>query len=164
MSICMTRVDYRMIHGQVAGVWIPHFSATKVAIIDDQTNGNDLVKQVLIFAAPHGCTVEFYDVVGGVAAYKEGKFDAGKVIVIFRDIHSARRAYDEGFDYKSLNVGQTPREEGMMHATATVFVTSDDMHDLIDLQNKGVYVYFRQEISKDEVKLDNVVNKLKDQL
>ena len=52
----------------------------------------------------------------------------------------------------------------MMHATATVFVTSDDMHDLIDLQNKGVYVYFRQEISKDEVKLDNVVNKLKDQL
>lgn len=156
----MTRVDFRMIHGQVATVWIPHYSASKVVIIDDKTSKDNFVRQILTFAAPKGTTVEFYNVEDGVAEYQKTGFGNGKVIVIFRSIEQAYAAYRKGFRFESLNVGQTPRESGMMHATATVFVSKEDMHNLIDLDKDGVNVYFRQEISKPEVKLDAVVRKL----
>ena len=159
--ICMTRVDFRMIHGQVASVWIPHFSAKKVVIIDDATSKDDFTKQILIFAAPRGTTVEFYNVADGVEEYKNTGFGNGNVIVIFRSIKQAHQAYLKGFEFESLNVGQTPRGSDMMHATATVFVTKQDVDDLADLDAKGVKVYFRQEISKPEVSLSSVLNKFK---
>lgn len=160
MAICMTRVDFRMIHGQVASVWIPHYSATKVVIIDDKTSKDNFVKQVLIFAAPKGTSVEFYNVDDAVAEYKKDQFGNGKVIVIFRSIEQAYAAYNKGFTFESINIGQTPRGSDLMHATATVFISVEDAHNLIDLKEKGVYVYFRQEISKPEVQLDTVVKKL----
>ena len=92
MAICMTRVDFRMIHGQVASVWIPHYSATKVVIIDDSTSKDMFVQQILTFAAPKGTTVEFYNVEDGVAKWKETQFGDGKIIVIFRSIEQAYAA------------------------------------------------------------------------
>lgn len=160
MAICMTRVDFRMVHGQVASVWIPHFSATKVVIVDDQTSTNDLVKQILTFAAPAGCQVVFYNVRDGVERYMKDRFGDGKIIVLFRSVKQAHEAYELGMDFESLNVGQTPREKGMVHATATVFLSKQDLDDLIEMQSKGVYVYFRQEISKPEVQLESVAKKL----
>lgn len=160
MAICMTRVDFRMIHGQVASVWIPHYSATKVVIIDDATSKDTFVQQILIFAAPKGTTVEFYNVEDGVKQYQKDQFGNGRVIVIFRSIEQAHKAYEAGFTFESINVGQTPRGSDLMHATATVYVSVQDMHDLIDLKEEGVYVFFRQEISKPEVQLDSVVKKL----
>lgn len=164
MAICMTRVDFRMIHGQVASVWIPHYSATKVVIIDDKTSKDTFVQQVLIFAAPKGTTVEFYSVADGVAEYKKDQFGNGKVIVLFRSIDQAYAAYQQGFSFASINVGQTPRGSDLLHATATVYVSAQDVHYLIELKEQGVYVYFRQEISKPEVQLDAVVKKLASKL
>ncbi len=162
MAICMTRVDFRMIHGQVASVWIPHYSATKVVIIDDSTSKDMFVQQILTFAAPKGTTVEFYNVEDGVAKWKETQFGDGKIIVIFRSIEQAYAAYTKGFEFESINVGQTPREDDQVHATATVYVSKQDLDNLKDLDQKGVYVYFRQEISKPEVQLDTVVKKIGD--
>lgn len=162
MAICMTRVDFRMIHGQVASVWIPHYSATKVVIIDDSTSKDTFVQQILTFAAPKGTTVEFYNVEDGAAAYEKNHFGDGKVIVIFRSIEQAYKAYTKGFCFESINVGQTPRESNQVHATATVYVSREDLEHLKELDEKGVYVYFRQEISKPEVKLDAVVKKIGD--
>lgn len=164
MAICMTRVDFRMIHGQVASVWIPHYSATKVVIIDDETKQNEFVQQVLIFAAPNGTSVEFYNVDEGVEQYKKDQFGSGRIIVLFRSIDQAYEAYQKGFCYESINIGQTPRGSDLLHATATVYVSKQDMHELMELQDKGVYVYFRQETSKPEVQLDSVVKKLASKL
>lgn len=160
MAICMTRVDFRMIHGQVASVWIPHYSATKVVIIDDKTSKDNFVKQVLIFAAPKGTAVEFYNVEDGVEEYKKDQFGSGKVIILFRSIEQAYAAYQKGLKFESLNIGQTPRGSNVLHATATVYVTVQDVHNLMSLKDCGVYVYFRQEISKPEVQLDSIVKKL----
>lgn len=113
--ICMTRADFRMIHGQVASVWIPHYSATKVVIIDDTTSKDTFVQQILTFAAPKGTSVEFYNVEDGVAKYKEDQFGNGKIIVIFRSIEQAYQAYMQGFEFESINVGQTPRESNQVH-------------------------------------------------
>ena len=120
------------------------------------------VQQILTFAAPKGTTVEFYNVEDGVAKWKETQFGDGKIIVIFRSIEQAYAAYTKGFEFESINVGQTPREEDQVHATATVYVSKQDLDHLKDLDQKGVYVYFRQEISKPEVQLDTVVKKIGD--
>ena len=64
--------------------------------------------------------------------------------------------------FESINVGQTPRESDQAHATATVYVSKEDLEHLKELDQKGVYVYFRQEISKPEVQLDSVVKKIGD--
>ena len=160
MPIKMHRVDFRMIHGQVAGVWIPFYSASKVVIIDDQTSKDNFVQQVLKFAAPKGTTVEFYNTENGVANYKKDQFGNGNTIVLFRSIEGAHKAFSIGYDFPSLNVGQTPRGEGMMHATASVFVTAQDMRDLVEMSDKGVEVYFRQDATKEQYTIDQIKNKL----
>ena len=35
MAILDTRIDDRLIHGQVCGYWIPQYSLQRIAIVDD---------------------------------------------------------------------------------------------------------------------------------
>lgn len=160
-NIVMTRVDYRMIHGQVAGTWIPALSCDRVIIIDDATAKDELVIEIMRLGAPHGIKVDAYTVEEAIQSYQADSFGDGTIIVLFRDVATAYRTYSAGFDFKALNVGQTPRTGDQKHATATVFLTNQDLNDLKSLEDRGVEVYFHQTLTVPRVELSSVYSKLK---
>ena len=54
MEIKNIRIEERLIHGQVATVWLAHLHPDRIIIIDDETSKNDLQKQMLKVACPVG--------------------------------------------------------------------------------------------------------------
>ncbi len=140
-KLMMTRVDYRLIHGQVAGQWTKSLDVNKVVILDDVTAADEFMLEVFEVIAPVGTEVTVYTVEQGVQEWKENQFGQGRVLVLFREVVDAERAYRLGFQYPSLNVAQSPGRDDRKQAVLTVCLSDHEAELLRGLMNDGVDVY-----------------------
>ena len=53
-NIVLTRIDDRLIHGQVVTAWIKQYPINKILIIDDELSQNRLMERIYKAAAPMG--------------------------------------------------------------------------------------------------------------
>lgn len=60
MAIIATRIDGRLIHGQVANLWTTKLNISRIMVIDDAVAQNDIEKQGLKLACPPGENFLFY--------------------------------------------------------------------------------------------------------
>ena len=51
-NILVTRIDDRLIHGQVVTAWIKQYPINKILIIDDELSRNKLMERIYKAAAP----------------------------------------------------------------------------------------------------------------
>ncbi len=51
-NIVNVRMDERLIHGQVAGIWAPSLHTQRIIVINDEAAADSLQKSSLIMAAP----------------------------------------------------------------------------------------------------------------
>lgn len=52
MAIIHTRIDDRLIHGQVATMWTNQLGATRIMVVDDKAANDDIMKMSLKMATP----------------------------------------------------------------------------------------------------------------
>ena len=56
-NIVLTRIDDRLIHGQVVTAWIKQYPINRILIIDDELSQNRLMQRIYKAAAPMGIEV-----------------------------------------------------------------------------------------------------------
>ena len=71
MNISVTRIDDRLIHGQVATQWVNYAKANLIIIIDDATAKDKFMSSFLVKLAPRGTTVKIYTTEQSIDAMKE---------------------------------------------------------------------------------------------
>ena len=57
MNILLSRIDERLIHGQVMTRWITGLYITRIILIDDAIAKDDFMVDVLLLSAPVGVDV-----------------------------------------------------------------------------------------------------------
>lgn len=163
-KLALTRIDARLIHGQIASKWSKVLNISKIIIVDDETAHDDFMKQFFEMAGVPGVKTLIYGVEEGAKRWIEDSFGDGNIIVIFKDVDSAQRAYNAGFDYPSLDIGQVPGGTlDRVNIIGSVNLNSEEIKKLRELKISGVDVYF-QSLPEPEDKpheLDMVLNKLK---
>ena len=157
-KLVLIRVDFRMIHGQVATTWVTSTGATKVIVMNDDVAGDKSQKTIMQLSVGAGVKLRLWTIDRGVEEWKTDQFGKGKVIVIFREIEDAYKAYNMGFEFPKLNVGQVPMQEGKnrRHAVGTINLNDEEFDMLTDLHNKGVEVYNHQTITDAKYPYDEI--------
>lgn len=140
-----TRVDNRLVHGQVIETWIPFTGAKRLVVVNDEL-AQDVVRQdIMSLAIPHGVVSHFVNV-DNVAALLEslgvtiGKSD---VLVLFATCEDAMKAFESGLDFSFLNVGNLHYGPGKKQVCAHVALSSNDEHCLEFFTRQGVELDFR---------------------
>ncbi len=157
-EIIMTRIDYRMVHGQVAVGIIKRFGIDSVYVVDDQVAKDDVLIDILTFGMQPGVALKVCGVDDCVAAYREGQFGPGKHLIIFREIESAYRAFKSGYQMKELNIGQSQLEKDRIRVYKSISINKKELEMLQELEGSGVRVYF-QPLPDDEAASVNDVAK-----
>lgn len=142
-SLCLVRIDSRLIHGQVATLWTKQVNASKIIIIDDETYADKYISKILALAAPQGMKVTIYSIEQAVEQWKTNAFGSGRAFVLFRDIQSAYEAYTRGFVYPDLQIGGMGAAPGRVIAHGPISISEDDAVKLKELSSKGCKIVFR---------------------
>ena len=112
MGVVLVRVDSRLIHGQILEAWIPHTRANALIVVDDDVAKDLLRRSVMEMAVPSNIAVEFDTTEEAVEWFKNGGYDEKRTIVLFSNLHVAKRAFDMGSAFDTLNLGNIHFCEG----------------------------------------------------
>jgi len=83
-NIVLTRIDDRLIHGQVITAWVKHIKCDTVLIIDESLSKNTMMQRIYKAAAPTGLLVEIMDEVSAADYLKEDVVCSSNIIILVK--------------------------------------------------------------------------------
>ena len=104
-GVVLTRIDDRLIHGQVMTSWLNFTSANKIMVIDDQTAADPFMKTVLKNAVPGNVGLGVFTVQKAVARLKKGFKPDDKVIILVKYPKTVLMLIKRGIQFGHLNIG-----------------------------------------------------------
>lgn len=110
--IKLTRVDYRLIHGQVAMSWTHALDVDCILLASDAVAKDDMRKAALRLARPSGVKLVIKDVDAAIEALNSGVTDKYSLFIIAETIEDVYRLAKGCKDIKEINLGgtrKTPR-------------------------------------------------------
>lgn len=143
MNILLSRIDERLIHGQVMTRWITGLYITRIILIDDTIAKDDFMVDVLLLSAPVGVEVKVMTVDDAVKFIAVDDSSA-KTMLLFKDIRYVKALADAGFLVPKLdigNIGSSPIRKGV---TREVFMSPEEQAMAKELCEKGMYIYIQK--------------------
>lgn len=103
-NIVFTRIDDRLIHGQVMTAWVHETKANEIVIIDNDVAKDDFLKMIMTSSAPTGIKVLILTQDSAIKYLKE-EADDNKIIVLAKTPNVIMNIIDGGVEISKLNVG-----------------------------------------------------------
>lgn len=141
----LVRIDNRLIHGQIIETWLPHTGAKNIIVANDELAGDVLQQEIMSIAIPqtvNSIFVSVEDVVDEILQIQQGEESLG-TLILFSGCADAKRAYDHGFDFDILNIGNIHYSPGKKQISPSVALSDEDETCLRQLSKKGVRLDFR---------------------
>ena len=143
MGIVHMRIDDRLIHGQVAGMWASYVSATRIIVVDDDAPNDEMQKIALRLATPAGIALSIFNRHKAVERLKSGAYDAQRVLVVSKSPDYLVYLMEHGISFDAVNVGNMTYDETKVSLGKTVSLTKDDIINFRKLMDSGVHVTMR---------------------
>lgn len=162
MQINFVRIDDRLIHGQVATVWVKETKCNKIIACSDEVAQDKLRKTLLLQVAPADIKAYVVSIDKAIEAYKNPKYKDFKSMFLFTNPTDVLRAIEGGVDIKSVNVGGMCYKEGKTQITGAVSVNEKDIEAFRKLHELGVELEIRQIASNPKINLISKLDSLKE--
>jgi mannose/fructose/N-acetylgalactosamine-specific phosphotransferase system component IIB len=138
--IIFTRIDDRLIHGQVVEGWVNFLKATAILVADDRVASNALQRSIMEISAPQGLgvfigTVE--EVCGRLSTPAPGN---ERAILLFSTPVDVVRAIKLGLDCRALNIGGMHYVPGKRKLIDVLAVDDRDLEALKEIAARGIKV------------------------
>lgn len=142
-NILLTRVDNRLIHGQVGVTWTKTLGANLIVVADDEASKNKMIQSLMqVTAESSGAGSRFFslqktiDIIGKAAPRQ-------KILLVVKTPHSARILIEGGVPIKELNIGNMHYSDGKRALSKKVYVDDQDIEDFREILKHGVRVYIQ---------------------
>lgn len=160
-EISLTRIDSRLIHGQVITKWLKKTNADKILIIDDALSKDPFMRKIYEVAAPPGVQVIIMDIDTAVNAWNNNEFNNASLLVLFKDVPTVVTTCRKGFPVKELQVGGLGAAPGRKVVYNQITLDQEDANRLKELEEGGVEVYFQTVPEDRPANLDRILKKAK---
>lgn len=131
--IALTRVDNRLIHGQIVQGWLPSLDISEVLVVSPNAVKKEFVRKMLRFALPGGYKLT---VLGPKEAFKYSEESKEKLFIIIEDITNLFEMLKEGFNPNIITLGNTQFLEGKKQYSQGVFLTDSEAEELKKLEKE----------------------------
>ncbi|WP_091751879.1 PTS galactosamine transporter subunit IIB [Propionispora vibrioides] len=140
-NILLTRIDNRLVHGQVGVIWTGALGANLLVVVDDETAGDPLQQQLMTMTAEASSVgVRFFTVAHTIQVIHKAA-PSQKIFIVCRTPAVVRQLVEGGVPIQNVNVGNMHFSPGKKAITKKVYVDDNDLENLRYLQQKGIQVF-----------------------
>lgn len=136
-NILLTRIDNRLIHGQVATMWSAVLGANLLLVANDAVASDEFRQGLMNMAAPASAQTRYFsiqktcDIIGKASP-------AQKIFIICETPTDVLRLVEGGVPIKKVNIGNMHMAEGKRQVATTVAVDDKDVEAFKKLKELGV--------------------------
>ncbi|HAP5748454.1 PTS sugar transporter subunit IIB [Enterococcus faecalis] len=139
-NIVNTRIDERLIHGQVAGIWSTSLSTQRIIVDNDEAATDPLQKSSLRMAAPSSMRLSVLGVEAAAKNIQSGKYGKQRLFLLFKNPKDVLRFIEAQGPIKTVNVGNMSYKEGAREVTKSIQVLPEEEQIFETIASKGVTV------------------------
>ena len=139
-NIVNTRIDERLIHGQVAGIWSTSLSTQRIIVANDEAATDPLQKSSLRIAAPSSMRLSVLGVEAAAKNIQSGKYGKQRLFLLFKNPKDVLRFIEAQGPIKTVNVGNMSYKEGAREVTKSIQVLPEEEQIFETIASKGVTV------------------------
>ena len=144
MDATFTRIDSRLIHGQVAGTWVPFIAPQTFIAASDNAAHDKLRKSLLLQVAPAGVKTNVLDIAKAGRVYNNPKYTGMKTMFVVESPVDVVRLLDEGVKINEVNVGGVTFKTGMVQLSDAVYASEEHLEAYRELLKRGVKLTVQQ--------------------
>ncbi|HET6785689.1 MAG TPA: PTS sugar transporter subunit IIB [Erysipelotrichaceae bacterium] len=143
-KIQLTRIDDRLIHGQVMTKWSKGLGINAIFIVDNEVAKDDFMKQIYISSGSRsGLHIKALSTDEVVSYWNEKNFEDFKVLLLFKSISSVYEAVQKGLVIDTLNIGGISKKKDSKLVISSVNITEDDVKVLTKLKEEKMDIFFQ---------------------
>jgi len=140
-NILLTRIDNRLVHGQVATQWNSTLGSNLILVAN--VASNTMRQNLMKMAAPAGVATRFFslqktiDVIGKASPRQ-------KIFIVAETPEDVLTLVKGGVPIKKVNIGNMHMSEGKRQVATSVAVNDEDVAAFKELQELGVELEIRR--------------------
>ena len=156
-NLVLTRIDDRLIHGQVMTKWLKETEAQNVLIIDDATAKNDFMINVFEQAIPEDVGIGVFNKEDGVKFLSQ-PLEAPTLILV-KVPETVEYLIEHGIDIKDVDLGGMGAKEGRTTLYQYISTSPEEDKCFKRLIDKGVNVYVQIVPQNEKEPIEPLINK-----
>lgn len=138
-NIILTRIDDRLLHGQVVVSWIPFLKIDEILIVDDEYASDEFMASLIKEAAPDYIKVHVLTV-DKSAEYLKFEDDDTRVLVLSRFVENIDKLIALNVKISKVNIGGLGFFEGRKKYINTIHMSDLELDILKNIARKGITV------------------------
>ena len=142
-NILLTRIDNRLIHGQVATQWNSTLGANLILVANDEVSTNTMRQNLMKMAAPAGVATRFFSLQKTIDIIHKAS-PKQKIFIVAENPHDVLALVKGGVPIKKVNIGNMHMSEGKRQVATSVAVDDADVAAFKELQDRGVELEIRR--------------------
>lgn len=142
-NILITRIDNRLIHGQVGVTWVNHLGANLIVVANDKVSEDEVQHNLMDMVLPDTIQARYFSLQKTIDVIHKAA-PRQKIFLVVRDVQDALKLKQGGVPIDVLNIGNMHYEEGKKQISSTVSVDEQDIADFKELDKLGVNLELRK--------------------
>ncbi|MBU5465421.1 PTS N-acetylgalactosamine transporter subunit IIB [Virgibacillus sp. MSJ-26] len=142
-NILLTRIDNRLVHGQVGVTWVNHLGANLLVVANDKVSEDEVQQNLMDMVLPDTIQARYFSLQKTIDVIHKAS-PRQKIFLVVKDVQDALKLKQGGVPIDVLNVGNMHYEEGKKQISSTVSVNEQDISDFKELDKLGVKLDLRK--------------------
>ena len=139
-NIVNVRIDERLIHGQVAGIWTTSLDTQRIIVINDEAATDPLQKSSLRMAAPSSMRLSVLPVEEAALNINNGKYGLQRLFLLFKNPTDVLRFVETGGIIDAVNVGNMSYKEEAREVTKSIKVLPKEETVFQKIHDHGIKI------------------------
>jgi PTS system N-acetylgalactosamine-specific IIB component len=142
-NILLTRIDNRLIHGQVGMTWVNHIGANLILVADDVVANDSIQQSLMDMAAPNTVDTRYFTIQETIDKIHFAADDQ-LIFLVVKTPQNVLKLVEGGVPIDMVNIGNMHFSEGKKQITSTVSIDEDDVKAFKRLHELGVELEIRR--------------------
>ena len=142
-NILLTRIDNRLIHGQVATQWCSSIGANLILVANDDVAGNTFRQGLMDMAAPSYAQTRYWTIEKTISTIHKAN-DKQLIFIVCETPSDVVKLVEGGVPIKKVNIGNMHMSDGKRQVATAVAVDDTDVAAFRRLQELGVELEIRK--------------------
>ena len=138
MSLCLVRIDDRLIHGQVVIGWGNYLHFNHIILCSDEVATTDWEREIYLDAVPEDITAEIITIEEAAQKLKHDTSKDLKTILLVESPKVIVDLLDMGAKINTVNVGGMHYKEGKICIASFIYVDKTDVSYFKELNRRCV--------------------------
>ena len=142
-NILLTRIDNRLVHGQVGVTWVNHLGANLLLVANDEVSKDTIQQSLMEMVIPSVIGIRFFSIQKTIDVIHKAS-PKQNIFLVCKTPQDVVRLVEGGVELKHVNIGNMHFSEGKKQISSTVCIDDSDIQAFRRLKELGVNFEIRR--------------------